>query len=33
MGLGGWWRPTTLALGATLLSRVIFVTWLGVPLP
>ena len=33
MGLGGWWRPTVLALGATVLSHVIFVTWLGVPLP
>ncbi len=33
LGLGGWWRPTVLALGATVLGRVIFVTWLGVPLP
>ncbi len=33
MGLGGWWRPATLALGAAGLGRVIFVTWLGVPLP
>jgi hypothetical protein len=33
MGLEGWWRPTALALGATVLSHVIFVTWLGVPLP
>jgi hypothetical protein len=33
MGLGGWWRPAALALGVTAASRVIFVTWLGVPLP
>ena len=33
MGLGGWWRPAVLALGVTLASRVLFVTWLGVPLP
>jgi len=33
MGLHGWWRPTALALGATALSREIFVGWLGVPLP
>jgi len=33
MGLAGWWRPTALALGVTLASRVLFVTWLGVPLP
>ena len=33
MGLGGWWRPAALALGITALSRVVFVTWLGVPLP
>ena len=33
MGLDGWWRPAALALGATALGRVIFVTWLGVPLP
>jgi hypothetical protein len=33
MGLGGWWAPAVLALGITLGSRVIFVTWLGVPLP
>jgi hypothetical protein len=30
---GGWWRPALLALGVTLASRVLFVTWLGVPLP
>ena len=33
MGLAGWWRPTALALGVTLASRALFVTWLGVPLP
>ena len=33
MGLAGWWRPAVLALGVTLASRVLFVTWLGVPLP
>ena len=33
MGLAGWGRPAVLALGVTLASRVLFVTWLGVPLP
>ena len=33
MGLAGWWRPAALALGVTVASRVLFVTWLGVPLP
>jgi Tripartite tricarboxylate transporter TctB family len=33
MGLEGWWRPGALALGVALASRVVFVTWLGVPLP
>jgi len=33
MGLAGWWRPAALALGVTFVSHVIFVTWLGVPLP
>ena len=33
MRLAGWWRPAALALGITVVSRVIFVTWLGVPLP
>jgi hypothetical protein len=33
MGLDGWWRPVALALGITLASRVIFGSWLGVPLP
>jgi Tripartite tricarboxylate transporter TctB family len=32
MGLPGWWRPAALALGVTVACRVIFVTWLGVPL-
>ena len=33
MGLAGWWRPAALALGVTIASYVVFVTWLGVPLP
>jgi hypothetical protein len=33
MGLAGWWRPAALALGVVTASRVVFVTWLGVPLP
>ena len=33
MGLAGWWRPAALALGITAVSHVVFVTWLGVPLP
>jgi hypothetical protein len=33
MGLAGWWRPAALALGVTLACRLIFVTWLRVPLP
>ena len=33
MGLTGWWRPAALALGITAASHVVFVTWLGVPLP
>jgi Tripartite tricarboxylate transporter TctB family len=32
LGLPGWWRPAALALGVTVASRVIFVSWLGVPL-
>jgi Tripartite tricarboxylate transporter TctB family len=32
-GLPGWWRPAALALGVVAVSRVVFVTWLGVPLP
>jgi Tripartite tricarboxylate transporter TctB family len=33
MGLDGWWRPAALALGVTGASRVLFGSWLGVPLP
>jgi putative tricarboxylic transport membrane protein len=33
MGLRGWWRPVVLALGVTVVSRLIFGFWLGVPLP
>jgi putative tricarboxylic transport membrane protein len=33
MGLPGWWRPGLLALGVTAVSRLLFVHWLGVPLP
>jgi hypothetical protein len=33
MGLDGWWRPAALALGVTVASRLLFGTWLGVPLP
>jgi putative tricarboxylic transport membrane protein len=33
MGLSGWWRPAALALGVVVVSRVVFVTWLRVPLP
>jgi putative tricarboxylic transport membrane protein len=33
MGLDGWWRPAALALGVTLVSRVLFVNGLGVTLP
>jgi hypothetical protein len=33
MGLAGWWRPAALALGVTAGCRVLFGTWLGVPLP
>lgn len=33
MGLDGWWRPAALALGVTAASRLLFGTWLGVPLP
>jgi putative tricarboxylic transport membrane protein len=33
MGLPGWWRPAALALGVIAASHVVFVTWLGVPLP
>ena len=33
MGLDGWRRPAALALGVTVASRLLFGTWLGVPLP
>jgi hypothetical protein len=33
MGLAGWWRPATLALGVTVANRLLFGAWLGVPLP
>jgi hypothetical protein len=33
MGLPGWWRPAVLAVGLTLACRVLFGSWLGVPLP
>jgi putative tricarboxylic transport membrane protein len=33
MGLRGRWRPVVLALGVTVVSRLIFGLWLGVPLP
>ena len=33
MGLGGWWRPALLALGVTVVSRLLFGVRLGVPLP
>ena len=33
MGLDGWWRPAALGLGVTAASRLLFGSWLGVPLP
>ena len=33
MGLVGWWRPLALGAGVAAATRLIFVTWLGVPLP
>src|SRR5262245_60427210 len=33
MGVHGWWRPAVLALGVIVATHVIFVVWLGVPLP
>ena len=33
MGLASWWRLVVLALGVTVVSRLIFGFWLGVPLP
>jgi putative tricarboxylic transport membrane protein len=33
MGLPGWWRPLALGAGVMAATRLVFVTWLGVPLP
>jgi putative tricarboxylic transport membrane protein len=33
MGAPGWWRPIALAAGVCAASHVLFVVWLGVPLP
>ena len=33
MGLPGWWRPLALGAGVVVATRLVFVTWLGVPLP
>lgn len=33
MGAPGWMRPTMLALGVTIAVWLVFVIWLGVPLP
>lgn len=33
MGLHGWWRPLALGTGVVLVAHVVFVGWLGVPLP
>jgi hypothetical protein len=33
MGAPGWARPALLAVGTTVATYVIFVAWLGVPLP
>jgi putative tricarboxylic transport membrane protein len=33
MGLAGWWRPLALGAGVVAGTRLLFVTWLGVPLP
>jgi putative tricarboxylic transport membrane protein len=33
MGLSGWWQPVALGAGVVAVSRVLFVWWLGVPLP
>jgi hypothetical protein len=33
MGLEGWWRPAALAVGVSVAARMLFVVWLGVPLP
>lgn len=33
MGVRSWWRAALLAVGITVASRIVFVSWLGVPLP
>ena len=33
MGLPGWWRPLALGAGVAIATRLVFLTWLGVPLP
>lgn len=33
MGLPGWWRPLVLGAGVVTAARLVFVSWLGVPLP
>jgi putative tricarboxylic transport membrane protein len=33
MGLAGWWQPLALGAGVVAATRVVFVSWLGVPLP
>ena len=33
MGLRRWWAGAALAVGIVVASRVVFVTWLGIPLP
>jgi hypothetical protein len=33
MGLPGLWRPLALGAGVVAAARVLFVWWLGVPLP
>ena len=33
MGLRSWWAGAALGLGIVVASRLVFVTWLGVPLP
>ena len=33
LGLPGWWRPVALGAGTVVAVRLLFVSWLGVPLP
>jgi hypothetical protein len=33
LGLSGWWRPVALGAGTVVAVRLLFVSWLGVPLP